>query len=123
MSGIDFARVAEYQTSHNDPTLNKLISAARTAGDIPSDLYRPRLSGKYVYGNSYIGHPTIDMSPIEAPDTFIIWQNVPYEWSLHMDENGEHLARGEKEMRKFINAEAKFFKNYVPDLKMLSSQI
>ncbi|MGP1677829.1 MAG: FAD-dependent oxidoreductase, partial [Burkholderiales bacterium] len=45
MSGIDFARVAAYQIRENDPTLGKLIAAATAAGDIPPELYRPRLSG------------------------------------------------------------------------------
>jgi len=114
MSGIDFAKVAQYQKSQNDPTLKKLITAAREAGDIPHDLYRPRLSGKCVYANSYIGHPTVDMSPIQAPNTFIFWQNVPYEWALHMDDNGEDLARAKKALREFIDAESKFFNKYVP---------
>jgi FAD dependent oxidoreductase len=114
MSGIDFAKVAAYQKSQNDPTLNRLISAAKAAGDIPPDLYRPRLSGKCVYANAYIGHPTVDMSPIQAHDTFIFWQNIPYEWSLHMDDNGEDLTRAKKAMREFIDAEARFLKKYVP---------
>ena len=78
MSGIDFARVAAYQRRENDPLLAKLIAAARAAGDIPPDLYRPRLSGTGTYGNRYIGHPTVDMSPIQGPGTFVFWQNVPY---------------------------------------------
>ena len=114
MSAIDFARVAAYQRRENDPTLSKLIAAARAAGDIPPDLYRPRLSGTPAYGNAYIGHPTLDMSPIQAPGTFIFWQNVPYEWALHMDDDAEDEARAKKSMREFIEAEARFLKKYVP---------
>ena len=114
MSGIDFEKVAGYQKSQNDPTLSKLISAALKAGDIPSDLFRPRLSGTCVYGNLYIGHPTLDMSPIQGPGTFIFWENVPYEWSLHIDDNADDMIRAQVAMREFVNAEATFLKKYVP---------
>jgi len=114
MSGVDFARVAAYQRSENDPMLDKLVAAARAAGDIPADLYRPRLSGTGAYGNHYIGHPTVDMSPIQGPGTFVFWQNVPYEWALHMDDDAEHAARAKRAMREFIEAEARFLKKYVP---------
>jgi hypothetical protein len=117
MSGIDFAQVAAYQKRENDPTLTKLITAARGAGDIPAILYRPRLSGTGTYGNHYIGHPTLDMSPIQGPSTFILWQNVPYEWTLHMDDSAEDEARAKKTMRELIDAEAKFLKKYVPGFK------
>ena len=69
---------------------------------MPPHLYRPRLSpntntsgtgGTIVYGGQYIGHPTVDMSPILGPGTFIFWQNVPYEWALHMDENAQDMTR------------------------------
>ena len=114
MSGIDFAQVVAYQKRDHDPGLAKLIAAARAAGDIPDDLYRPRMSGSGVYGNSYIGHPTVDMSPIQAPGTFVFWQNVPYEWALHMDDDAQDLSRAKKSMREFVDAEAGFLKKYVP---------
>lgn len=114
MGGIDFSEVAAYQKRENDPALSKLINAARAAGDIPPDLYRPRLADKGVYGDHYIGHPTVDMSPIQGPGTFIFWQNVPYEWALHMDEDAEHHSRAKKELRRLIDAEARFLIKYVP---------
>lgn len=114
MSGIDFAQVAAYQKREDDPALSKLINRARAAGDIPPELYRPRLADKGVYGDHYIGHPTVDMSPIQGPGTFILWQNVPYEWALHMDDDAEHASRARKEMRRLIDAEAKFLIKYVP---------
>jgi len=114
MSGIEFAHLAAYQKRQNDPTLSKLIAAARAAGDIPPELYRPRLSGRGIYGDAYIGHPTLDISPIRAPGTFIFWQNVPYEWALHMDDDAENDARAKTMLREFIDAEARFLKKYVP---------
>ena len=114
MSGIDFAQVAAYQKRESDPMLAKLIAAARAAGDIPPHLYRPRLADKGAYGDHYIGHPTVDMSPIQAPGTFIFWQNVPYEWALHMDDDAEHAARAGRAMRELIHAEARFLRKYVP---------
>jgi len=114
MTGIDFARVVAYQKREDDPGLVKLIAAARKAGDIPDDLYRPRMNGTGVYGNSYIGHPTPDMSPIQAPGTFIFWQNIPYEWALHMDDDAQDLSRAKKSMREFVQAEAGFLTKYVP---------
>jgi hypothetical protein len=114
MTGIDFDEVARYQKSRNDPTLGKLISAALAARDIPSDLYRPRLAGTCVYGDLYIGHPTVDMSPIQGPGTFIFWENVPYEWSLHIDDNPEDMIRAQVAMREFVDAEARFLRKYVP---------
>lgn len=114
MSGIDFAQTAAYQKRENDPALSKLINRARAAGDIPPELYRPRLADQGVYGDHYIGHPTVDMSPIQGPGTFILWQNVPYEWALHMDEDAEHASRAKREMRRLIDAEARFLRQYVP---------
>ncbi|WP_439588588.1 FAD-dependent oxidoreductase [Hydrogenophaga sp.] len=114
MSGIDFARTAAYQKRENDPTLSKLIEKARAAGDIPDLLYRPRLEGEGVYGHHYIGHPTLDMSPIQGPGTFILWQNVPYEWALHLDEDAEHATRAKKALRGLIDAESQFLTRYVP---------
>jgi len=114
MSEIDFARVAAHQKSADDPTLSKLIAEAHAAGDIPPGLYRPRMKGACVYGASYIGHPTIDMSPVQVDGSFILWQNVPYEWGLHMDESAGDDARAKRELRGFIDAEVKFLKKYVP---------
>ncbi|MEJ7929772.1 FAD-dependent oxidoreductase [Ramlibacter sp. AN1015] len=114
MSGIDFAETAAYQKRENDPALSNLINKARAAGDIPPELYRPRLADKGVYGDHYIGHPTVDMSPIQGPGTFILWQNVPYEWALHMDDDAEHASRAKKELRRLIDAEARFLTKYVP---------
>lgn len=114
MGGIDFAQTAAYQKRENDPALSKLINAARVAGDIPPELYRPRLADQGVYGDHYIGHPTVDMSPIQGPGTFILWQNVPYEWALHMDEDTGHASRAKRELRRLIDAEAAFLRKYVP---------
>ena len=114
MTNIDFEKTAVYQKSQNDPTLDKLIAAAIAAKDIPQGLYRPRMSGKCVYGNLYIGHPTLDMSPIQGQGTFIFWENVPYEWALHLDDTPADMMRGQVAMREFINAEARFLKKYVP---------
>ena len=117
MSGIDFDEVVGYQKSKDDPTLSKLISAALAAGDIPAELFRPRLQGKCVYGNLYIGHPTLDINPIQGPGTFIFWENVPYEWALHIDDRANDEARAKIAMREFVDAEAKFLKKYVPGFK------
>jgi 2-polyprenyl-6-methoxyphenol hydroxylase-like FAD-dependent oxidoreductase len=115
MGGIDFAQTAAYQKRENDPALSKLIHRARAAGDIPPELYRPRMEGdKAVYGERYIGHPTVEMSPIQGPGTFLLWQNVPYEWALHMDDDAEHASRAKKELRRLIDAEARFLQKYVP---------
>jgi hypothetical protein len=114
MSGIDFKRTVAHQRDAKDPTLSKVIAEALAAGDIPSDLYRPRMQGKNVYGDLYIGKPTLDMSPMLADGTFILWQNVPYEWALRMDERGEDDARAKRELRGFIDAEARFLRKYVP---------
>jgi FAD-dependent oxidoreductase family protein len=114
MTGIDFSEVAAYQKRERDPALSKLIDKARAAGHIPPELYRPRLNDPGVYGNHYIGHPTVDMSPIQGPGTFILWQNVPYEWALHMDDDAEHASRAKRELRRLIDAEARFLNKYVP---------
>jgi len=114
MSGIDFKRTVAHQKSANDPALSKLIAEAHAAGDIPDSLYRPRMKGKNVYGDLYIGKPTLDMSPMLAAGTFILWQNVPYEWALRMDERAEDDARARRELRGFIEAEARFLRKYVP---------
>lgn len=114
MSGVDFPQLAAYQKRESDPVLTKLIATATAAGDLPEGLYRPRMAGSNIYGNAYIGHPTLDMSPIQAPGTFILWQNVPYEWALHMDDDAHDEARAKATMRQFIEAEARFLKKYVP---------
>jgi hypothetical protein len=114
MSGIDFSRTARHQREAKDPLLEKLIAEATAAGDIPPGLYRPRMRGTNVYGDLYIGHPTLDMSPALANGTFIFWQNVPYEWALHMDESAEDDACAKRELRGFIEAEARFLRKYVP---------
>jgi hypothetical protein len=63
------------------------MAEAAAAGDLPSGVYRPWVAGKNVYGEAYIGHPTLDMSPLSADGTYVLCQNVPYEWALHMDDN------------------------------------
>jgi hypothetical protein len=114
MTGIRFSKVVEHQKSAGDPTLSKLIGEAAAAGDLPAGLYRPRMGGTHVYGDLYIGHPTIDMSPMLNDGTFIFWQNVPYEWALRMDTSAEDEARAHQELRGLIDAEAKFLRKYVP---------
>ncbi len=114
MSGVDFSKVVAHQKSAKDPMLAKLIAEATAEGVLPDGLYRPRMSGEGVYGNVYIGHPTLDLSPIQAPGTYIMWQNVPYEWALHMDDNADDEARAKRAMRGFVDAEAKFLKKFVP---------
>lgn len=114
MNGIRLDKLIAYQNSVQDPMLAHPISEALAAGDIPDGLYRPRMGGTGVYGNTYIGHPTLDMSPIQADGTFIIWQNVPYEWALHMDDDAVDEARAKLALREFIDAEAQFLKKYVP---------
>lgn len=114
MSGIRFDEVVAYQQREADPALARLIAKARAGGDIPEHLYRPRMGGDNVYGTHYIGHPTVDMSPIQGPGTFILWQNVPYEWGLHMDDDAADAARARAAMRELIQAEASFLRKYVP---------
>lgn len=114
MDGIDFQKVRQHQESAKDPDLAKLMAEAVSAGDLPGGVYRPRMSGKNIYGEMYIGHPTLDMSPINADGTYVLWQNVPYEWALHMDENANDHAKAKEALRGFINIEAKFLKKYVP---------
>jgi len=114
MNGIDFSQTLAHQETAKDPMLTKLIAEADAAGDIPPGLYRPKMKGKSVYGEAYVGHPTLDMSPMQKPGAFILWQNVPYEWALHMDDRAEDDARAKRALRGFIDAEAKFLKKYVP---------
>jgi hypothetical protein len=114
MDGVEFARTVAHQKSAKDPTLSKLMAEATAAGDLPAGLYRPRMKGTNVYGDLYIGHPTIDMSPMLADGTFILWQNVPYEWALRMDESADDDARAKRELRGLIAAEVQFLRKYVP---------
>ncbi len=113
MCGVAFDKLYQYQTTHNDPELANLIEAAKAAGDIPDILYRPRHGGN-LYGELYIGHPTLDSSPMGPPGDWQFWMNWPHEWDLRPDESGEDLTRAEVEMRKLILAEWKFLKKYVP---------
>ncbi|MEQ9121945.1 MAG: hypothetical protein RIM80_05205, partial [Alphaproteobacteria bacterium] len=114
MSGIDFNDVVRHQRDAQDPRLEKTIAEARAAGDRPADLYRPKMGGSNIYGDFYIGHPTVDMSPIAADGTYCFWQNVPYELALHMDESAADEALATRMLRGFVQAEAKFLKAYVP---------
>lgn len=114
MNGIDYPSLRRYQETSNDPALEHAIAEANAAGDLPPGVYRPRMGGSGVYGDYYIGHPTLDMSPMLQDGTYIFWQNVPYEWALHMDESAGDNARATRELRGFINAEAAFLKKYVP---------
>lgn len=114
MSGIDFQKVRAHQEDARDPLLHKAMDEARAAGDLPDGVYRPRMSGANVYGDAYIGHPTLDMSPISADGTYVLWQNVPYEWALRMDQRADDHARAKRALRSFINVEAKFLRKYVP---------
>ncbi len=120
MRGIEYPRLHNYQQTSNDPLLTNLIAEVGAAGDVPSMLYRPRMGGANVYGESYIGHPTVDMSPIDDDGGFILWQNVPYEWALRMDEIAVDAARARREMRGYIEAEAQFLKKYVPGFENAS---
>ena len=114
MSGVDYPSLVRHQDQANDPFLEKVIAEARAAGDLPDGLYRPRMTGNLVYGDAYIGHPTLDMSPMAADGTFVLWQNVPYELGLRMDSNGEDQATATRLLRGYINGEVKFLKKYVP---------
>ncbi len=120
MDGVDLAALAAHQQSANDPLLAKPIAEADAAGDLPPGLYRPRMAGANVYGAAYIGHPTLDMSPIRAPGSYVMWQNVPYDWALHMDESAQHDARAKAELAGLIDAEANFLKKYVPGFQKAS---
>ena len=57
------------------------------------------------------------MSPMEGPGTFIFWENVPYEWALHIDDNTGDMERAQVTLRRFVEAEARFLKKYVPGFK------
>ena len=114
MSGINFQKLREHQNSAKDPVLAKAMAEATAAGDLPSGVYRPRMGGENVYGELYVGHPTLDMSPISADGTYVLWQNVPYEWALHMDDNANDHAKAKEALRRYINVEAKFLRKYVP---------
>jgi hypothetical protein len=120
MSGVDLQSLVRHQGYSNDPILEKVIAEARAAGNLPDGLYRPRMGGEGVYGESYIGHPTLDMSPIAADGTYVLWQNVPYELDLQIDINGQHNATATRLLRHYINAEAQFLKKYVPGFENAS---
>ncbi len=114
MAGVDYPKLVTYQKTTGDWALSELIDAAKAVGDIPDILFRPRLPGKNVYGDIYIGKPTLDMTPIGGDGGFAFWQNVPYEWQLRMDESYPDETYAKAELRKLIGAEAKFLKKYVP---------
>lgn len=114
MHGIDLAALVRHQEQAKDPTLQKAIAEARAAGDIPEDLYRPHMTGSHVYAGMYIGHPTVDMSPMSTDGIYCLWQNVPYELGLHMDESGEDNSKAMRLLRGFIDAESRFLRKYVP---------
>jgi hypothetical protein len=114
MTGVDFQRLRRHQETASDPVLEKLMAEAIAAGDLPAGVYRPRMAGKDVYGDLYIGHPTLDMSPIDKHGTYVLWQNVPYEWALHMDDDARDHAKAREALRGFISAEANFLIKYVP---------
>lgn len=114
MSGIDLKRLIAHQESAKDPVLERVMAEAAAAGDLPEGVYRRRMKGENVYGEAYIGHPTLDMSPIATGGTYVLWQNVPYEWALHMDDCVADHAKAKRELRGFINTEAKFLRKYVP---------
>lgn len=114
MNGIEFPKILAHQREAKDPYLEKVIAEATAAGDLPPGVYRPRMKGETVYGEAYIGHPTLDMSPIREDGSYVVWMNVPYEWGLHMDDNARDEARAKEALRGFINAEAGFLKKYVP---------
>lgn len=120
MNGIDLAALVRHQEHANDPLLQKVIAEARAAGDIPDNLYRPEMTGSNVYASMYIGHPTLDMSPMAAPGRYCLWQNVPYELALHMDESGEDNSYATRLLRSFIDAEAQFLNKYVPGFEHAS---
>lgn len=114
MNGIDLEALVRHQVHAKDPLLAKTIAEARAAGDIPEGLYRPRMAGTGAYASMYIGHPTLDMSPISSDGTFVLWQNVPYELGLHMDESGEDQTTAIRLLRSYIHAESRFLSKYVP---------
>lgn len=70
MNGIDLQKVIAHQECAKDPMLHEAMAEATAAGDLPSGVYRPRMAGKNVYGEAYIGHPTLDMSPLSADGTY-----------------------------------------------------
>jgi FAD-dependent oxidoreductase family protein len=114
MTGVDFQRMRRHQAMAKDPLLEKAMAEAVAAGDLPAAFYRPRMTGRNVYGDLYIGHPTLDMSPIAGNGTYVLWQNVPYEWALHMDDDTSDRARAEQALRGFVRIEAAFLRKYVP---------
>ena len=113
IGGIDYARLRRHQLHAKDPDLSHAIAEAQAAGDLPAGIYRPRMGGRNVYGDAYIGHPTLDMSPIAADGTYVLWQNVPYEWGLHLDDCASDHARAGEALRTYVHAEAAFLRKYV----------
>ncbi|MEZ5658149.1 MAG: FAD-dependent oxidoreductase [Burkholderiaceae bacterium] len=114
LHGVDLPALVRHQEHAQDPMLQKVIAEARAVGDIPENLYRPGMRGRHVYASMYIGHPTLDMSPISPLGSYCLWQNVPYELALHMDESGDDNAHAMRLLRGFIDAEYRFLKKYVP---------
>ncbi len=112
ISGVDFDKLFEYQKS--DPALLKAIAKARTAGDIPEELYMPY---KYIIGGGwggYSGCPQLNMCAMRGNGEMLVWSFPPHSWGLNPAENGFDASRGEIEMRKLNITEVKFLKKYVP---------
>ena len=120
MRGVDYGRLRRHQVDAKDPVLAKVMAEAVATGDLPSGVYRPRMGGQNVYGEAYIGHPTLDMSPMAADGTYVLWQNVPYDWALHMDDNHVDHARAKEALRGYIHDEAAFLRKYVPGFETAS---
>ena len=120
MGGIDYRRLRRHQVDAKDPVLARAMAEAVSAGDLPAGVYRPRMGGQNVYGEAYIGHPTLDMSPMAADGTYVLWQNVPYEWALHMDDSARDHARAKEALRGYIHDEAAFLRKYVPGFETAS---
>jgi len=114
MSGVDYEKILNYQLLSGDWELQELIGKAQESGDLPEGFYAPRLPGANVYGNNYIGKPTLDMNPIYGKSNYIFWQNVPYDWDMHIDDCAQDHTKAISEMRKRIEIEANFFKKYIP---------
>lgn len=112
VSGVDFAKLFEYQKS--DPALWTAIAKGRAAGDIPEGLYLPY---QFLIGGGpggYSGCPQLNMCALRGDGDMLIWSYPPYHWGLDPTENGFDASRGEIEMRKFNIAEVKFLKKYIP---------
>ena len=59
------------------------------------------------------GTLTLD-GPILADGTSVMWQTVPFEWALDMDDDARDAARARSAMREFIDAESRFLRKYMP---------